>query len=764
MNGQERGTVEFSIDERGDPALPLSLVRNALAGIARPEVTSALEGLEGPLTAADLAAEGVTLSFDPDALILAITVSPGSMEPVDLGAGQPARKPTGGKKLDPEPFSAILGISFHLDTGLSLTGLADPFSLQCGIGLEPSINVLGFVASADMDLEFSGAASFDLEEAAVLRDLPGWGARLSGGIVDARTVSFQGAAELLGLSLRREDEIPDGRSGRREVLEELILERSAGVTVSMNGTVIRRYRLEAGSYRLSNLPLASGLNDVLVVIEEEGEETRRIRVGAPFDAGILDPGEADYCVAFGVDRDTLSRPFASADFSLGILPGLELGADLEAGLGVVLGGLSGAWASPMGNLDAAAALSIPYEGVSAWIPSFATRLSWRLSLPGLRYFPALGLAAAYRHPGFSPPRKDPAGNSASVWDLSVQVSQRIPGLAGSLGLYGDADIEDGIPDSISLSAGWNLSPSKNVFLSVSGGADWDTETGWKPQASFSLSVVPPTRRSLQFRQDFLAGTNRFDVSMALDEAGKGILGFSGDGLVGDAETGSASLSLQAETDSFGLSASGSCSGTGGGPGALGIRLAASSTLAFAGGLFAAARSFGDAFAILAPAPSVGSESLELRPSGGAVVTSTDGKPALVTGLGLYRTFFASIEMPGSPPDRRLDPAAVEIVPGYRSVTVITVRSASSVAARGRLVDGAGRPLANLVGDLSNGGGTFTDEMGVFECYGLEAGELSIQWSDGSGSRFTVDGSREGAMVELGDLRAEKAAPGGEGSS
>jgi len=164
-------------------------------------------------------------------------------------------------------------------------------------------------------------------------------------------------------------------------------------------------------------------------------------------------------------------------------------------------------------------------------------------------------------------------------------------------------------------------------------------------------------------------------------------------------------------------------------------------------------------AILAAEGELRGSRLELRPSAGAAVASPDGRPVLVAWLKPYATYVASLELPDSPPELRPEPASVEIRPAYRSVSVVVARAAAAISARGRLVDGRGEPQAGLTGDLlARDGtklafsGTFADEEGWFECYGLEAGAHEILWSDGERSSFTVPPARVGEMVELGDVK------------
>jgi hypothetical protein len=140
---------------------------------------------------------------------------------------------------------------------------------------------------------------------------------------------------------------------------------------------------------------------------------------------------------------------------------------------------------------------------------------------------------------------------------------------------------------------------------------------------------------------------------------------------------------------------------------------------------------------------------------------------MLVGLLPYSSYAAGVELPDSPPDARPDPTSIVIEPAYRSVSVVRVGLAPSIAVRGRLVDERGRPIANMPGDLVDATGkllpftgTFTDESGIFECYGLEPGQVAIRWADGSAYSFSLGKGMPVGMVDLGDVNPTKERNGG----
>jgi hypothetical protein len=125
------------------------------------------------------------------------------------------------------------------------------------------------------------------------------------------------------------------------------------------------------------------------------------------------------------------------------------------------------------------------------------------------------------------------------------------------------------------------------------------------------------------------------------------------------------------------------------------RVTLSSTLAFAEGVFAATSFPGSALALLAPSSELKSQLVELRPFGAASVASEGGRTAVIGGLVPYADYEAGVELPKSPPDAQPVPASIELRPEYRSIAVLRVGLAPSIAIRGTLVDASMVPVANI---------------------------------------------------------------------
>ncbi|MEI6874616.1 MAG: hypothetical protein WCL50_05735 [Spirochaetota bacterium] len=765
VDGESRGTVPFTLSQYGFLFLNSAIVREALTGTVKPDLVALVAGSARIVSSNDLGLIGVRASLDATNLVITFDLEPRARIPRDMSGREEKFTATGGAKLSPEPFAAQVGISLNVSPEFSSSPYGSLFSPRAGLGLNPSIYLFGLVAEGSLDLSYYNDFSFRVDEAKLLRDFPSLGARLEGGIVDSQAVSFQSSGALYGLSFYHETSLPGGRPTTRPSLTELLIEAKASVTIEVNGIVVRHLRLVPGSYRLADLSLSSGLNEVVIRIEEEGRLPREVRLGVPFDVAMLEAGQIDYGLALGVDRKRPELPLGSAYFAMGLMPAFQAGIDLEAGLMSILGGLSALVASPLGNLAASGAVSLPLDMAFSQ-PGFAGRLSWRMTLPWASLAPRLALAAEFRGAGFETPNEEKTSTAPNppIWYLSGQLGETLPGSAGSFHILADANLVAGRLGRLSILGGLTISVSRVTTLAFSGGGLWNEVGTMKPSASFSLSIFKDGRPSMNYRHDAITRSDSANLSFALDPASTGTLNVHGDGIVGSGIDKAAGISARKVLGAFDLGASLDFSQIA----SSGLRLyngdfSASTTLAFAGKHLVASRMIGDAFAILVPAKSLSLDKVELRPLGGQAVASGGGEAVLVPGIISYRRYSATVELPESAPDRRAEPSSVELFSTYRSGTIIEVKTTASVAARGRLVDPAGRPLGNLMGDRIDVGGsaipfsgTFTDENGIFECYDLRAGSQVIQWKDGRTSRFSLaeDEGREGTIADLGDVLAE----------
>jgi outer membrane usher protein len=788
VNGESLGSVAFTLSLSGSPLLPPDLVRRALEGRARPAVIAALLAEGQAIDEAALARQHVSLAFDEANLVLSLVIAAEAMLPVNLGprrdgrtAAGSAPAAAGAASLVPETFAAMLDFDLHGGLGLardgtSTTGGILP-SYSASIDLRPSIYLAGWVAEASADFQAGSTASAspglsaELFAARLLRDFPSIQARATAGLATLTDSGFGTGLEILGATFGREASMA-GDGAWTGPSDEIVLEKPAQVLVELNGVVLRRYSLGKGSWRIADLPLAAGLNDLRIRILEDGAAPRILRTGLPFDPSLLAPGSIDWSLAAGVDRASLGLPFAAGLFSIGVAPGFQLGIRGSYGADLLGAETSARLATILGTLGATGALSLATTPAAP--PAWAGRITWNFSVPGSRYLPSLGLGAEYRTAAYLAPSAAVAGReapTASALTLSGQVSEALPASLGNLALFGGAVFRDGAFSSASASAGLQLLIGRAAIISIAGGADWKAGAGPEPRLSVAFASLPSGGAALQFRQDLVRQDSSFDITVGKDPARAPVFDLRAEGLGAPADPEGSEgprlgLSLRASRPSVGLGAAleASASADGAFSGAS-AAFSLSSTLAYAGGQAALGNALGSAFAILVPDPSVEGADIELALASGGRTRTAAGRPVLVPGIAAYRTVSANVELPGSPPDARPLPGAFSFLPAYRSGTVIRIGMAPSVAVVARVITAGGQPLRNLAGRLeaavqgaAAGAGpagpslVFTDEDGILAIYGIEPGSYRVRWTDGSASDFAVAPDARGT-VRLGAIQA-----------
>jgi len=815
VNGESLGSVAFTLSPSGDPLLPPDLVRRALEGRARPAVIAALLAGGQTIDAASLARQHVSLSFDEANLVLNLVIAADAMLPVNLGASGNGRSAAGAAPaavagtavLSPETFAAMLDLDLHGGLGLARDDSTAPGTIlpsyNASIDLRPSIYLAGWAAEASADFQAgsTGSASSaspglsaELFTARLVHDFPSIRARATAGLATLTDSGFGTGLEILGATFGRESSMSVD-SAWTGPSDEIVLERPASVLVELNGVVLRRYSLGKGSWRISDLPLAAGLNNLAIRILEDGVAPRILRVGLPYDPSLLAPGSIDWFLAAGVDRASLGLPFAAGLFSVGVAPGFQLGIRGSYGGDLLGAEVSARLAAFLGTLGATGALSLGTNPASQ--PAWAGRITWNFSVPASKFVPSLGLGAEYRSATYLAPSASVAGReapTAASLTLSGQVSEALPASLGNLALFGGAVFKDGTFSSASASAGLQLILGQSAIISLAGGADWKAGAGPEPRLSVALASLPSGGAALQFRQDLVKQDSSFDVTVGKDPARAPVIDVRGEGLGAPASPDGSEgprlgLSLRTNLPTIGLGAGLEASTLADGTfSAASADFSVSTTLAYAGGQAAFGNALGNAFVILVPGTDLEGADIELALASGGRTRTAAGRPILVPGITAYRPVSANVELPGSPPDARPLPGALSFMPAYRSGTVIRVGMAPSVAVVARVITAGGQPVRNLAGRLeaigpaeiagataadgsgaaaaaatatgtgvgaAGGAGTglvFTDEDGILAIYGIEPGSYRVRWTDGSASVFSIAPDARGT-VRLGAIQA-----------
>ncbi len=726
----------------GDILLAASFFHEAISplledSIARLAGNVAVSG--GYLDTEDLRFIGFGVEWDEAALSLRIRVPSRFMALTYLGVSR-SRTPPALPSVAPALFSAYVNSSSRMS---GYFGGGHPPYAVVGESLDGALNLRSWVAEASFDAETSAIGgenppSFatDLNYARLVRDFRSLPARLSIGTLSLPWKGLQSRLSAVGAAFasfedaRLPADVPlvDSRSFG----DTFSVEKSARVSVKLNGASVYSARIEPGKYRFSDFPFASGLNEVTVEIEEADAAPVSYRVGVPFDSGALRRGGVEYGFGAGLDDEEFSQPAFSGFFSYGLTKFVNVGASFQGAYGVGLGALDASAATSWGLFSLQGAVSS--DGSAE--PGVGLDFRYRFSLAGSRFLPRFGLGGRWLSSSFAAPARERSSYAHGRWSASAQISQAIPvGLAFNLaGEYGN----DGTADSgefyfsFGLTAPFGRGTSAQATFSIN-----DRSGTLERTLSISLIVIPGAGQGTAvFRRELLGGENSFDLSLTRGR-GPGAWAFAS-GLENAVGPNGLPASFSASVRRTGrladaYAAFGSVDEREGEGISSYFSLGIDSALAFAGGILAPTRKVGDSFALFAPDASFGDASVSMSVGADRAVVPPGGHARVAAPLSAYRDAVAEIDTPGSPPEISVAEPRVLLKPLYKSAVVVRPLPALSYFVAGRLVFHDGSPAEWTAGTVYSAerkavGETFTDENGLFELYDVTEGAYTIEWA------------------------------------
>lgn len=756
IDGKNHGTVSFYLDDEGRLFFPSYMLKQELENIIRPDIIRRFDTPDRLVSTEELEQLGISVRFDREKLVLDFFPAASARKSIGIGLTQQRSPNPYSINIKTAPISLLLPLRLDLGTSHKAFTSESNILYDITLSLDPAFRAFNIVAEGSLDLKLASEqdARINIRRARLVYDILPLGSRITGGVIVIPATSFQNPAEIYGISFAKEWSIIGKVKNAEPLIKEIIIERDADVSIEINGIVVRRLLLSPGLYHLSDLPLATGLNAVAIIIEERGLEPRVLRVEIPFEDSILAPNELDYAFSVGLMHEDPSNPIASLKAAYGIAQGIQFGVDLEADSYSFLGGVSAIGSLSVGTISGKAAMALPFGTITNETLSFAAQASWYFSTNSSRYIPKIGAAVEYRSSGFSAPGSTVTERFPSL-NISAQLGQTLPEKIGAVSAYGDVRLLSDAIVNWSASLGLTIPLTTTTSLSLSGGADWNSDAGISPRMNMSLFTVSNDRTSLSYRRDIVGEIDYVSLVSSLDEKKNASLGLFANGLslVDSSHDISVAASYRSSLAALQASMSYRDAQTWLSPEIAGA-VSISSTIVTANGVLAASSVSSDSFALIIPSKDLYDQQIDLHISGGPRTSSVGTRAFLVPGLSAYREYEATLEMPNSPPDTRPSPGLVTLKPAYRSIASLSVGLESSSTLRGVLVDTKGEIVRYMPGVVFGPGNerlgsTFTDESGVFEYYGVIPGTITIVWGDGSETRHQISDQSINSVYDLG---------------
>lgn len=750
----------------------LKLLKPLLNPAAQAKLDALLAG-KRTFTSEDLAKSGVSLDYDPGSLSVVVL----RIAPEERTTEQLFKTPT---RDDDKPDLSPAFLSGYLNANIvvnKLWGVQDrltrpSFYLNGATRVGPVV-LEGDVQYAE-ELGFTGGTyRFDRNYVRLVYDEPEQFRRWYLGDLTPEIRGQQGYVQMGGIGVSRERQRFDQfRSAILQGNRQLILQRASTVDVYRNGSLLKQFRLDAGAYDVSALPLVTGSNDVQIQVRDDAGGVQDLNYSSYLDPIDLQPGDYEYAAYFGKTSRRFGRtPIYNGDISFtGFYrkafldrPAIGIGIQASQRVQVVTGQTqfvlpnSGRIQFDLGASRARSygggySVGVSYDQIfdrAGLIDSFTIRADY-LS----RRFAGLGYI-------------DP--DNSSSWSVNAQYTRAIT--FDLTALLGGSYIRNrgtfGNTYRINSSISYRLSRE----WSVRGGVDY-TKYGntfsRQNGLGFSASVIfqPTYRDRAEARHDSSIDTSSLSYVHASDNR-IGAIGYGG--LVsrdfGDVNaqafadyTGNrfdASLSHSAFGTSFNHITDQQITS---------VRVG--TAIAFADGEFGIGRRINDSFAILYPHPTLKGHSVVA----GQSIAENDylSKSGILGGavngyLSSYVTQSVQYDVENPPPGYDIGPGVVRVKPPYRSGYKLEVGTDAFVSAVGNLLLTNGKPVSLAGGrviDLDRKDDEplvfFTNSVGRFAIQNLRpANRYRVELYGTPGSfEFVVPKDTNGLV----DLQAVKLPP------
>lgn len=765
------GDIDLKLMPDDQIRLPAQRLLDLVVASTRPELADKLRAVLAVQTVIGLdalASVGIRMRYDPQKIALVLDIPPELEAQRAIQVASLGVEAVGGFA-QPASFSAYLtvrGAVDYVEAGTN-RGLGTP-----AMFLDGAARLGGVVFETQGVFQPGGYGStFQRQGSRFVYDDQDRLIRWTAG--DLRTVArgFQSAPDIAGISILRSYSAlqpqtvtrPTGRQSFR-------LDRPSTVEIWVNDQLIRRTRLDPGSYDLRDFPYTQGIDNARITIRDDGGRVETLNFSLFSDQSQLAVGLSEFGLYAGVKAAPgrsgpvySSEPVITGFYRRGLSDKLTLGGNLQADRHSRVIGLESILATPIGAFGMnLAASQIDGRGTGGAALFTFRSLIQRKDMTS----DAVDLSAELLSKNFAP-TGDVFGQNPFTYRLSGGYSH-----AFSQAIYAGVDVNyakgrAGVWDSSAyrMTLGWRPLPRMNfTATTVYEGATRSGRTG----LSFLLSLTVQMGKGASLIADYDSGRQTERISyQAQYGQGVGSLNLSGSlersphniGINGSANyiTSAGEIGIDQLT-AFG--------GGAGSPTDSRTNLRFASSIAFADGAVSIGRPISDSFAIVSRRENIGRARVELEPgpygyTAGTTPLGTATQPDLMS----YNNRTITIDAPGAPADLDLGAGAFRMFPPYRSGYRLLAGSEYPVTLVGRFLDEDGKPLALLSGLATELAApereplpVFTSSDGRFAVPGLKPGRWRIAFHTDPITVYTVDipAGKATGVFKMEDIRPENA--------
>lgn len=190
-------------------------------------------------------------------------------------------------------------------------------------------------------------------------DIPEQGTRITIGDFYNNGADFQDSGDMLGFALSRDFATIPTRNVRPTATQQFTLQRTSTVDVVVDGVVIRRLTLPAGSYNLQDIPLTEGITNLELVITDNNGKEERINFSIATGMDLLQEGEFEYNFNGGIESNVSSsepeynsdKYIINGEIEYGINSSFTFGGNFQASNNTYQMGQRSLFATALGIFD-----------------------------------------------------------------------------------------------------------------------------------------------------------------------------------------------------------------------------------------------------------------------------------------------------------------------------------------------------------------------------------------------------------------------------
>ncbi|MFC1233609.1 fimbria/pilus outer membrane usher protein [Vibrio sp. F74] len=773
------GEAQVIITADDEILLPKNDTLLILKGLISEKTTNQLSDLNqsDKLSQKDFRSAGLDLTFDFSTLESVISIPIEMLQTQQLsfeGAGDY------NNYLEPSLASGYLNVTFSGsqvvqkdDQSTSETSFTSSFDSAFNIG------------RANLEYE-SEYVSSDVAESYYLRegtrfnmDFPSQGTRLVLGDMYNSGAAFQDGVDLLGIGLTRDFTLIPTRNVRPRATQSFTLQRTSNVDVVLDGIVVQRLTLNAGSYNLNDIPLAQGNNDVELIITDSSGQEERLQFSVATGNDLLDSGEFEYSIAYGLPSEIngdeidyfTDQQLIHGYIEAGVTPWLTLGINGQAREELYQYGGSILFATELGTTELWASSSHHSDIGGGEAFRFAFDASFDSDN---EYNPDFSLIYDYQTENFS-----------GVRDFD-SLTTPLNTVEHYVSLFSSMDISFRMRAALSLSYSSGSEESDNYTVvgpSFSGPlfatpASWSTRFNYQineyedDEFYTTLTLSWPLSKATRVVARYQSDTDYAAVEASYREGIGNTGGISAYASVGRERDTDADIDAGVDYTANRMSVSASHNtrydDTDLETQTHNSQIELSSAIAFSGTSVAIGRQVGEAFAVVTKHPSLAENNVAIDPIRNteyARVISRSTRNVLIPDLVAYNPQLIGFDVEDLPPGYDLGEGAFSLYPGYKRGYKLQVGSDSVLTVMGNVIEKkTGKPISLIVGEAiylgKNAGKNdpvefFTNRNGRFAISGLRPGKyrLDLFLKDTKSIEITLPKESD-ALIRLGDLYVE----------